>query len=232
MTKIFEDELYKYVDYKKVYKCADEYLCISTSISDFPFKVKNFVYEMSDIKLCSYRKSEEKFGVSPRIFGSESALILELFGVHIIFFNQNEPDYRVRFSVIHEFAHYVLGHKMDLKQTDERYHIQELEANCFTAQILMPEQLLRECKKRHKALTLDYITDSFGVSKDAAQKRIRTLAKSNHEWKNRAEYDYDDIIINKFTQKLDEIAPMPREHEFFDYEEEYNKQQERNSWLY
>ena len=69
------------------------------------------------------------------------------------------------------FAHFILGHKMNLNQSDPLYDIQELEANCFAAQLLMPEQILRECSKRHKAITVDFIINSFDVSEDAAKKR-------------------------------------------------------------
>ena len=120
---------------------------------------------------------------------------------------------------------------MNLKKTDPLYHTQEMEANCFAAQLLMPEQLLRESTKRHKNLTLDFIKKSFNVSDDAAEKRRKTLANTVYEWKSREEQEFDDIILMKFAQKLNEMAPMPREFELYDYESDYNRQQERDSWL-
>ena len=165
------------------------------------------------------------------MFGSESAIIQEMDGAYIIFYNQDEPDYRVRFSIMHEYGHYILGHKMNLKETDRLYHTQELEANCFAAQLLMPEQILRECVNRHKKLNVDFIMESFDVSDEAADKRRKTLANTVYEWKSREEKEFDDIILMRYAQKINEIAPKPREYDYFDYENDYEKQKERDSWL-
>lgn len=228
---IYDQEAYKSVNYKKVYSKANEYLALAPSITGFPFKAKGFVYEQSDIRLCTFKKAKEKYDIYIPLFGSESAVILELDGEHIIFYNQDEPDYRVRFSIMHEFGHYILGHKMNLKKTDRLYHTQELEANCFAAQLLMPEQILRECMNRHKKPTVDFIMESFNVSDEAADKRRKTLANTVYEWRSREEKEFDDIILMRYAQKINEIAPKPREYDYYDYEADYDKQKERDSWL-
>jgi len=227
----YDKDAYKCVNFKKIYSKANELLALAPSITGFPFKAKTFIYEQSDIKLCSFKKAKEKYGIHVPMFGSESAVIQVLDGAYIIFYNQNEPDYRVRFSIMHEFGHYILSHKMNLKESDRLYHTQELEANCFAAQLLMPEQLLRECQKRNKALTRDFIMNSFCVSDDAAQKRKHTLANTVAEWRSREESEFDDIILMKYTQILNVIAPKPREFSYYDYEDEYARQRERDSWL-
>lgn len=159
----FDSEVYTLVNYKLVYSRANEILATSSAITDFPFKAKRLIYEQSDIKLCSFYKAEKDFGLSIKAFGSESAVINNYRGAYIIFYNQDEPDYRVRFLIMHEFGHYILNHKMDLNETDKLYHKQELEANCFAAQILMPEQILRECANRGKRIMVNFIRESFGV---------------------------------------------------------------------
>ena len=164
------------------------------------------------------------------LFGSESAILQEMNGLYIIFYNHSEPDTRVRFSILHEYAHYILNHKMNLKEEDPLYHIQELEANCFAAQLLMPEQLLRECSKRGKTISIDFIMNSFSVSEKAAKKRQHTLANTYYEWRSRAEKEYDDIILMKYADKLNSIAPKPREFHYYDFESEYEKQRERDTW--
>ena len=228
---IYDKEAYKSVNYKKVYTKANEYLALAPSITGFPFKAKDFIYEQSDIKLCSYSKAQEKYDIYIPVFGSESAVIQELEGAFIIFYNQDEPNYRVRFSIIHEYAHFIFGHKMNLTETDKLYHTQELEANCFAAQILMPEQLLRECSKRGIIISEQFITNSFSVSHDAADKRIKTLANTSYEWRSREEKEFDDIILLKYAHKLNEIAPMPKYNNYYDYDVEYDRQRERDSWL-
>ena len=173
-------------------------------------------------------KAFEKYGIPIKHFGSESAVIMEFCGAVIIFYNQDEVEYRIRFGIMHEFGHYVLGHKFNLKETDPLYHKQELEANCFAAQMLMPEQILRECKRRGKNISVDYIIQSFSVSEDAASKRMRTLANTIYEWKSRAEREYDDIIVFKYASMINKIAP--KNFYEYDFDDEYDRQRERDSW--
>ena len=218
------------INYKKIYTIANEYLATSSAINSFPFTVKNFVYEQSDIKLCSFKKAMDKYKIQIPLLGSESAIILEMNGSYIIFYNSSEPDTRIRFSIMHEYGHFILHHKMNLSHDDPLYHLQELEANCFAAQLLMPEQLLRECSKRHKTISIDFIMNSFSVSEIAAQRRQRTLACTDYEWRSRAEKEYDDIILMKYADKLNSIAPKPKEFQYYDFETEYEKQRERDSW--
>ncbi len=216
-------------DFKHVYSVANEILATSRTIVDFPFKVSDFLREQSDIKLCSYKKARVKYGISIPMFGSESAVIMEYQGAYIIFYNQDEQDYRVRFSIMHEFAHYILHHDMNLATDNPLYGIQEIEANCFAAQILMPEQILRECQLyRHKKPTTDFIMRAFEVSEEAAKKRMGTLARTHVEWRSREESAYDDILLTKFSKKIDSIAPPV--HNRYEFEDEYDRQRERDSW--
>lgn len=224
----FDEEVYKSVDYSKVYCKANELLVSSSVIETFPYKVGALIKEQSDIRLCRYAKAYEKYGIPIHHFGSESAVIMEFCGAVIIFYNQDEVEYRIRFGIMHEFGHYVLGHKFNLKETAPLYHTQELEANCFAAQMLMPEQLLRECQNRGKTVSVEFIKQSFAVSEDAASKRKRTMANTIYEWKSRAEKEYDDIIILKYASMINKIAPKSLYE--YDFDDEYNRQRERNSW--
>lgn len=228
---ISDKDAYKSVNYKKVYTRANEYLALAPSLTDFPFKVKDFVYEQSDIRLCSFKKAREKYSIDIKIFGSESAILQEMEGTYIIFYNQDELNARIRFSILHEFGHYILGHKMNLIESDPLYHTQELETNCFAAQLLMPEQILRECIKRHTPTTIEFIKASFGVSGEAAEKRQVTLANTEYEWRSRAETEYDDIIMLRHASKIDIIAPKPHAFVSYDFDDDYERQRERDSWL-
>ena len=229
MTMTSKDEIYKNIDYTLIYSKANEYLATTSVIEVFPYKVKAFVEEQSDIRLCTYSKAMTKFGIDVKSFGSESAVIQEYCGAHIIFYNQDEQPYRVRFSIMHEFGHYILGHKMNLDVNDPLYGIQELEANCFAAQMVMPEQILREAGKRGKMISIDYIKKSFKVSEEAAEKRKKTLATNNYEWKKRSEKEFDDIIIFRYGAFINRIAP--KRIDYIDYDYEYQRQQERDMYL-
>lgn len=217
-------------DFKRVYQCANEMLVCSSIINEFPFKVKKLVMEQADISFCTYEKVQNKYHLDIRQFGSDSAVLMEMLGAHIIFYNQNEVIYRVRFSIMHEFGHYILKHKLNLTREDGLYDVQEVEANCFAAQILMPEQILRECIKRGKTASVDFISESFGVSLEAAEKRKKTLAKTVVEWRSREESMYDDIILSKYRTLLGAIAPIPKQYSY-SFEEDLEREHERNEWI-
>lgn len=228
---ISDETIYKNVDYQKVYRNANELLVSNHVIEFFPFKVNKLLQDQSDLRLCTYKKALEKFGVNIRTFGSESAVWQEYEGANIIFYNEKEVPYRIRFDIMHEFGHFRLEHVMNLDVEDPLYHIQELEANCFAAQILMPEQLIRECIKRGKRNSIEFLKNSFDVSEEAAIKRRKTLANTNPEWKRRTEKEYDDIILLRYASFLDVIAPKyDNKYSSYYYEDEYAQQERRNSW--
>lgn len=214
-------------DFRNASRKADEILITSRVIQEFPFEIHKLINEQTDIRLCSFEKAMH-WGIDVNLFGSESAVLMELDGMNIIFFNQNEPRRRIRFSIAHEFGHYVLDHKKNLNKQSELYGIQEVEANCFAAQLLMPCQLIDECIRREIRITSDIIMNLFGVSKDASSKRIDTLTRiqmSNIQMFN----EYDDQILWKYLPFLKQHIPDRRFQ--YNFEDEYQKQNERDSWL-
>ena len=217
-------------DFKRLYRYANEILVLSSVIDGFPFKAKDLVKEQADIAFCTFEKARSKYHQDIRQFGSDSAVLMEMQGAHIIFYNQAEAPYRIRFSIMHEFGHFILDHKLNLNKEDSLYGVQEVEANCFAAQILMPEQLLRVCSQRGKTITDGFIMQSFGVSPEAAEKRRHTLAKTVYEWRSREESQYDDIIVEKYKTVLNSIAPIPSQYSF-SFEDDYEREQERNGWF-
>lgn len=218
------------IDFVKIYGVANEILATSSVIEDFPFKFSKLIKEQTDIKLCSYTKALNKYNVPVEKLGSDSAELVEMEGSYIIFYNNEEPEYRIRFSIGHELGHYLLGHKMNLSEDDPLYKKQEIEANIFSAQLVMPEQIIRQASKRGKMINVDYIVNSFDVSVDAAEKRRKTLSKYDYEWKKRAEKEYDDIILARFESFINKIAPK-KNFSYFDYDYEDRRQREREFWL-
>lgn len=224
----FDNKSLSKEDFKRIYTKANEVLVVSKCIDGFPFSVSAFVKEMSDVSLCSYSKAGKKFAIPENCFKSEDAEIMEMAGMYIIFYKDIDYIPRKRFSIIHEYAHYLLGHKLNLQRDDPLYHKQEVEANCCAAQILMPEQIIRECQKRQYVISPDYIINSFGVSNEAADRRRSTLSKYPYEWKAREEKEYDDIIRLKYADYINCIAP--KKSFTYDIEEELESQRMRDSW--
>lgn len=219
------------VDFMMVYRKANEILATTSVIEAFPYKIGQLIKEQTDIRLFKYSKALLKYGIPVEHFGSESAVLMEYEGAYIIFYNEDEKECRVRFSIGHELGHYIFKHKMNLSESDPLYHKQEIEANCFAAQLLMPEQIIREAIKRGKTPSIDYIMKAFEVSQKAAEKRKETLAKYEYEWRKREEKEYDDIIMMRYSSFTDAIAPKKNKDLYYDYEYEDSRQRERESWL-
>ncbi len=214
-------------DFKRSYISANEILVSSSVIQTFPFSPIDLVREQSDIVCRSYRKAR-KYGVEIADLGSKSAIIVMYGDKSIIFYDETKPRPHVTYSIIHEFGHYKEDHDFN-KKDEESYHKFEIEANFFAAQLLMPEQIIRELQ--HRGIKIDCLTlqKIFGVSAQAANKRIETLAKTNIEWHSRAEKEFDDLILYRYANFLNKICP---ENYCFDFEGEIICQRTRNEWLY
>lgn len=213
-------------DFKKAYILANEILLKSRIINAFPFSVTKLIKEISDIQCCSFKRAQ-KYNVDIEAFGSNSAILTEYLGRQIIFYNQLDIDERVRFSMLHEIGHHLLDHDMDI-DNKELYEKQEIETNFFAAQLLMPEQTLLELQSRGKTIDADFLITSFKVSKEAANKRIGTMHKINPDFRSKDEKEFDDLILLKYKVFLDSIMPNKNQYNWF--EDEYERQMEREQW--
>ncbi|WP_055078900.1 ImmA/IrrE family metallo-endopeptidase [Lagierella massiliensis] len=119
-------------------------------------------------------------------------------GKKVISINEFEPDYRQRFTIAHELGHIILGHEgisyrfsdvSKYKNTIERMN--EVAANKFAAELIMPEKLVKEVLV-NSINELDYSIDQdfdeyditqlinksankMGVSTQAFNYRIKNL---------------------------------------------------------
>jgi len=213
-------------NFSNAYSKANEMLVKSTIISNFPFSALDLVKEQSDIKCRTFNKALS-YGVDISSFGSESAVLVHYNGKSIIFYDDEKPMNHVQFSILHELGHSINNHDLSIKDS-ETYGKYEVETNYFAAQLLMPEQILREFQKRGNRITRQFLQEHFKVSYHAADKRITTLAKTNVEWRSRSESEYDDIILFKYKTFLDTISPIQNVYSF---EDEYSLELERNTWV-
>lgn len=213
-------------NFSGVYARANEILMKSKVIQTFPFEPKALVEEQTQIVCRSFKKAG-KYGLNITAFGSESAIIINFKGKTIIFYDETKPDTHNRFSILHELGHELTGHDFSIKD-EETYHRYEVETNYFTAQLLMPEQILRECQNRGVKINRHFLQTYFGVSAQAADKRIETLARTNVEWRPKWEKEFDDIILIKYASFLNRICPI---RSVYNFEDEYICQQKRNAWF-
>lgn len=216
-------------DFKKAYIAATEKIVQFGNIQKFPVQISGLLKMHSDIQLHSFAWAE-RHDVPRSMFQSESAELQKLCGRYAIYYDETKPETHNRFSIAHEWGHYDLKHDFDRARHDEAYYKKtEAEANLFAAQLLMPEQVIDELKKRGNKINAPFIQRTFCVSEQAAEVRMRTLKSFPSFLRSCKEQKYDDILIDfVFKKWLD--ANFPRRVEF-DFEAEYTKQAERERWL-
>lgn len=211
-------------DFRGAYMTANNIL-VSSNLDSFPVRAKKIIRDYSCIPCYSYKKARE-YNLKMEDFGSKSAVLIEKDGKRIIFYNEKELKERQRFSMLHEYGHFKLNHNLDVKDKEE-YNAYEVEANYFAAQLLMPEQLIRQLQLRGIIVTKEMIIELFGVSNEAAGKRLNTLCKQSI--RSDEEREFDDIIVNKFREWLNkQISSKIGMDMFLD---NYEENIEREIWV-
>ena len=100
------------------------------------------------------------------------------FAKNKILVNTIDSPARKNFTIAHELGHYLLGHNAEngytvlLRNTDEMIKTpQEREANCFAANLLVPEPFLREYLEKYSFATDPQLANIFGVSAEVIRYR-------------------------------------------------------------
>lgn len=105
---------------------------------------------------------------------------------NIICYNNSGPEGRIRFSLMHELGHFMLGHKKTTQENEE-------EADYFASCILAPRVAI------HKTLcrTADAIHDTFGLSYAASNRALVDFKK----WHGRKKYDSEHQLFDYLYPK-------------------------------
>lgn len=98
----------------------------------------------------------------------------------VIYYNPNESANRQRFTIAHELGHHVLGHTMygDMFRDifkDGIYHPEEVAANSFVAEILMPFRAVLRLAGSKGFKTEYDLAVLFNVSIDAVHWKLVNL---------------------------------------------------------
>lgn len=156
------------------------------NINPMNFDVIKFLKEIEcfSVEACSF-KDKNITGVllvdeeRPSILGSEKIIAIN----DTIVNNIENGIQKTRFIALHEWGHYVL-HKKDKKQfamrdTGHLMTQQEYEAEFFAYCMIMPiqliSQLLHDLGHANDFEKIDYISRSFGVTKNKASSWLREL---------------------------------------------------------
>jgi len=109
-----------------------------------------------------------------------------------VFLNAHESAARQNFTLAHELAHYFLDHKPNeygVYRRDSLYAEskpeKEQEADCFAAELLMPEELINKVKTKYELTDDDAqaLSRLFGVSPSAMRYRLKGLKLDRSESK-------------------------------------------------
>ena len=213
-------------NFKKAKEEANMILLSSNFVYSFPFEISKLVSEKSKVVCTTYKTAKERCpDLNCENLGSDDAELVEYHGKRLILINKGKYDKRVRFSVGHEFGHHILQHNLSEKEKTI-LDIYEVEANIFSAQLLMPEEIINEFIRRGKTVTTRNIMSWFNVSEEAASKRMDYFIKYDYNKRTVEEQDVYNQLLLKFKSYIDSIAPV----RYYDEDEE-ELQNNRNSWF-
>ncbi|MEO6728520.1 MAG: ImmA/IrrE family metallo-endopeptidase [Candidatus Dojkabacteria bacterium] len=97
-------------------------------------------------------------------------------GLIIIGYNNSHHEHKQRFTVAHEFGHFILDHRIIMGELTQRIRLnskikEEVEANAFASELLMPSHLIRKEIIQSKDDILR-LANKYKVSKEAMEWRI------------------------------------------------------------
>lgn len=101
-----------------------------------------------------------------------------------ITYNPNEASVRQRFTIAHELGHHALGHSIRYRDPAANFSAlihdrDEVSANRFAAELLMPKDLLILKLREIENPTITWLAREFDVSEVAMKFRLKKLGMLN-----------------------------------------------------
>jgi hypothetical protein len=210
------------IDFENIISKAYETLIIQDNLL-FPLDVFNIKLnlnmkiisfdELAQISSTSYEQIKELSQNADAFKYEQNGILL------IVYDNKIQSLGRKRWSIAHEYGHVVLNHRC---QSDQN----EIEANFFAANLLLPQCILKELLIKRGDITKDYLKGKFSISEEAATKY---LARINGRGFDYFKNEYDDIILEKSKKFLDNEI---RNSRLFQLQLEDEMQEKRGNWMY
>lgn len=194
---------------------------LEQDIREFPIPVKKI--KCKGVKICSYQKYAEITGatleqITLRHELDDAFLLRGLRpGITLILYNKGKYPPRMKHTLWHEIGHIKCEHK---KHSEK----EEIEAHFFAAQITAPNVLIKALYKRGYSISTQFLMECFGISKEAAEKKMEYLRKYTFNHSN----EYDDSLLEQFSQYLSKKYPPKNSCYYDEYFDEMEK--ERQNW--
>lgn len=133
-----------------------------------PIDPKQIISEIDDLQVVSESLPDNISGRISYDFDKSS---------YIITVNENHHPNRQRFTIAHELGHYVLGHgsKEDVLYRNGESDPDEIEANAFAAEILMPKGVIHHLVFEQDITDIRVLAKKLWVSDDAMYYRLKNL---------------------------------------------------------
>lgn len=194
---------------------------LELNIQEFPIPAKKI--KCKGVMISSYQNYAKKTGLSMDeiTLGHEleDAFLLKGLrpGLTLILYNKEKYGPRMKHTLWHEIGHV----KCDHKKHSEK---EEIEAHFFAAQANAPNVLIKTIAKRGYKIDVRFLVECFGLSEEAAQKKMGYLNKYGFDHSN----EYDDIVQMQFANYIDAKYPPKTKYFYDEYYDELDRV--RESW--
>lgn len=136
--------------------------------NQIPIRPENMIKKISDLKLCYEDLPDNISGKVAYDFNIKK---------YVITVNENHHENRQRFTIAHELGHYALNHgsKEDVLYRDGSSDPDEIEANAFATEILMPSAIIKHLIFEQNITTVQELAHKLWVSEQAMLYRLKNL---------------------------------------------------------
>lgn len=162
-------------------------LLIELGITSFPVSIEDIIDELDyKFKIMAYSQAkvvlntDDPFHLHQTHSEARSIKFRNQSTAMIIYDDTlNVPKSRIRWTILHEIGHIILGHLDDFENTalnrggigDAEYGVLEVEAHHFASEFLMPTPILKAMDN----ISVENIISVFDVSDEAARKKYDFL---------------------------------------------------------
>jgi Zn-dependent peptidase ImmA (M78 family) len=210
-------------NYIKARKMASEILLLQEDLV-FPIDVEKIKLKDKSIVFSSYQNYAEKTGINisdlnPDGKYNDAMVFSRSVNEKLILYNSEiYSKGRILWNKAHELGHIVLDHK-------EQGESEEIEANTFASQLLLPQCLLKNLIQNNLNITPEYLVSKFGLSNAAAESCLKLVCR---KLENDYDATYDDIILFKCRDFLNNEIKKNIRSRYYDND---ISDEERNNWL-
>lgn len=189
-------------DFAKCKELATITLLMADDVVAFPFDPREIRYAQ-DITFISMQQYCQSVGaplssIMPDGYFKDGFNVINGDRAYIYYNEDVDSIGRFNWSLAHELGHVLREHKKDGE-------IEEVEAHFFAANFYMPDDIICELRRRGVTINEASLMDIFGVTQDAAQRKMRYLRKS---WRYIGPSEYSQHMIEKFKDFIEFNTPF------------------------